>query len=242
MTFADLAASATKDKEFAKEKKENVAEEEEGGEDDGAVDVEATPDVQFTPIVKLEAVETKTLEEDETELLKMRAKMFRFEKETNEWKERGTGDVKLLQKPSSSKVRLVMRRDQTLKICANHMVTPEISLRSNVGSDRSWVYSVLADVSEGEPRAELFAIRFANPENANVFKAKFEDCQKLQDVHDEVKDESKKPEAKTPEEESLHNNGTEENSKNSTKEDDKVNNIQKSLEEISISEPKKSED
>lgn len=50
-----------------------------------------------------------------------RAKLFRFERDTKEWKERGTGDVKLLKNRDNKKVRLVMRRDKTLKVCANHI-------------------------------------------------------------------------------------------------------------------------
>jgi Ran-binding protein 1 len=42
-------------------------------------------------------------------------------------------------------------------------------LSSNVGSDRSWVYSALADFSEGEARSELLAIRFANTESMTHF-------------------------------------------------------------------------
>lgn len=49
-----------------------------------------------------------------------RAKLFRFVSESSEWKERGTGDVRLLQHKETKKVRLVMRRDKTLKVCANH--------------------------------------------------------------------------------------------------------------------------
>lgn len=50
----------------------------------------------------------------------MRAKLFKFIRESNEWKERGTGDVRLLKHRENSKTRLVMRRDKTLKVCANH--------------------------------------------------------------------------------------------------------------------------
>ena len=39
-----------------------------------------------------------------------------------------------------------------------------MKLSPNVGSDRSWVYNTPADVSEGEARPELLAIRFANSE------------------------------------------------------------------------------
>lgn len=49
-----------------------------------------------------------------------RAKLFRFFKDTNEWKERGTGDVRLLQHKETKRIRLLMRRDKTLKVCANH--------------------------------------------------------------------------------------------------------------------------
>jgi len=50
-----------------------------------------------------------------------RAKLFRFDNEPSEWKERGTGEVRLLQHKETHKIRLVMRRDKTLKVCANHL-------------------------------------------------------------------------------------------------------------------------
>jgi len=78
----------------------------------------------------------------------------------------------------SGKIRLIMRRDKTLKVCANHYVTADMTLAPNVGSDRSWVWNVHADVSDGEPQAETLAVRFANSENANNFKAEFEKAQK----------------------------------------------------------------
>lgn len=123
-------------------------------------------------------MEVKTHEEDESVTFKMRAKLFRFDKEAKEWKERGTGDVRLLEHKQTHKVRLVMRRDKTLKVCANHYVTSDMKLSPNVGSDRSWVYNVAADVADGEPTAETLAIRFANSDNANAFKDAFEAAQK----------------------------------------------------------------
>jgi len=113
----------------------------------------------------------------------MRAKLFKFVRESNEWKERGTGDVRLLKHKENGKTRLVMRRDKTLKVCANHYgmskeilwyfameadtttVVPDMKLSPNVGSDRSWVWNAAADVSEGEPEAQTLAIRFANSES-----------------------------------------------------------------------------
>lgn len=40
-----------------------------------------------------------------------------------------------------------------------------MKLAPNVGSDRSWVWNVAADVADGEPTAETLAIRFANSES-----------------------------------------------------------------------------
>lgn len=78
-------------------------------------------DVHFEPVIRLtEKVETKTNEEAEEQVFKMRAKLFRFVKESSEWKERGTGDVRLLKHKENGKTRIVMRRDKTLKVCANH--------------------------------------------------------------------------------------------------------------------------
>lgn len=75
-------------------------------------------------MIKLEhKVEVKTNEEDEDVQFKIRAKLFRFDKESKEWKERGTGDVRILKHKETKKVRLVMRRDKTLKVCANHYRT-----------------------------------------------------------------------------------------------------------------------
>lgn len=103
------SAKAQKDKEAA----------EKGDDDEKAEEEEA--DVHFEPVVHLtEKVDTKTNEEAEEQTFKMRAKLFKFDRDSREWKERGTGDVRLLKHKENGKTRLVMRRDKTLKVCANH--------------------------------------------------------------------------------------------------------------------------
>ncbi|KAG4031128.1 hypothetical protein MFRU_010g02530 [Monilinia fructicola] len=140
-------------------------------------------DVHFEPVIRLtEKVDVKTNEELEEQTFKMRAKLFKFVKDTQEWKERGTGDVRFLKHKENGKTRLVMRRDKTLKVCANHYVVPDMKLSPNVGSDRSWVWNAAADVSEGEPEAQTLAIRFANSENANLFKEAFIKAQQENEV------------------------------------------------------------
>ncbi|XP_041854558.1 ran-specific GTPase-activating protein [Melanotaenia boesemani] len=143
---------------------------------DGADDTNHDP--HFEPIVSLPEQDVKTLEEDEEELFKMRAKLYRFASENDppEWKERGTGDVKLLKHKEKGTIRLLMRRDRTLKICANHHIIPTMELKPNAGSDRAWVWNTLADYADECPKPELLAIRFLNAENAQKFKVKFDEC------------------------------------------------------------------
>ncbi|KAL9045975.1 MAG: hypothetical protein Q9214_001081 [Letrouitia sp. 1 TL-2023] len=156
-TEASGSSKAKREAESAEAEKEG-----ERGQDEAP----ESPDVHFEPVVHLtEKVETKTNEELEEQTFKMRAKLFRFDRESRDWKERGTGDVRLLKHKENGKTRLVMRRDKTLKVCANHYVVPNMHLEPNVGSDRSWVWNAAADVSEGEPEAQTLAIRFANSEN-----------------------------------------------------------------------------
>ncbi|KAL2710542.1 Ran-specific GTPase-activating protein 1 [Kluyveromyces marxianus] len=164
--------SETKEETSEKSEKAEKAEKDEE-------DAPESPDVHFEPVVTLEKVDVKTNEENEEVLFKVRAKLFRFDGEAKEWKERGTGDVKFLQHKETKKVRLLMRRDKTLKVCANHIIAPEYVLKPNVGSDRSWVYACTADIAEGEPEAFTFAIRFGNKENADKFKEEFEKAQAI---------------------------------------------------------------
>lgn len=79
--------------------------------------------------------------------------------------ERGTGEVKLLRHKENNSVRVVMRRDKTLKICANHFVTPWMELKPSCGSNRAWVWTVLADFADETAKSECLAIRFANAES-----------------------------------------------------------------------------
>ena len=65
------------------------------------------------------------------------------------WKERGTGEIKLLKHKDSNRIRVLMRQEKTMKIVVNHFLDPRIVLVPNAGSDRSWVW-VAFDFSEGE--------------------------------------------------------------------------------------------
>lgn len=167
---------------------------------------------QVAPIVKLEEVAVSTGEEDEDAILDLKSKLYRFDKEGNQWKERGAGTVKLLKHKESGKVRLVMRQSKTLKICANHLVLPSMSVQEHAGNDKSCVWHA-SDFADGELKDELFCIRFPSVENCKHFMETFQEVAESQQKKEENKDasaaaglleklsvEEKKTEEKTSEE------------------------------------------
>lgn len=128
---------------------------------------------EFTPLVQLEEVEKTTGEENEELLLELKCKMYRFDKDSSEWKERGIGQAKFLKSKATKKIRFLMRQDKTLKIRSNHIIVPGTKISSHGGNDKAWVWSAM-DFSDGEQKLELLAIRFGTPEKANEFKAEYE--------------------------------------------------------------------
>ncbi|KAF5821676.1 putative Ran binding domain, PH-like domain superfamily [Helianthus annuus] len=158
-----------------KEEEETTAAEE---EDTGA---------QVAPIIKLEEVAVSTGEEDEDAILDLKAKLYRFDKDGNQWKERGAGSVRFLKHKKTEKVRLVMRQSKTLKICANHLVIPTMSVQEHAGNDKSCVWHA-ADFADGELKDELFCIRFASVENCKKFMETFQEVAESQKGKEENKD------------------------------------------------------
>jgi Ran-binding protein 1 len=135
------------------------------------------------PQVRLEEVEVQSGEEQEEVVYSVRAKLFLYgesllDKGTGKktWLERGIGEAKILRHREHQKLRLLMRQERTMKVIANHVVDPRITLEKNVGSDRSWVWSAF-DFAEGELKETVFAMRFSDSEVADAFKKEFESAQ-----------------------------------------------------------------
>ncbi|TMW43955.1 hypothetical protein DOY81_010964, partial [Sarcophaga bullata] len=138
-----------------------------GVEDDGDVEYheEEENNTYFTPVIPLpDKIEVKTGEEDEDLLYVHRAKLYRFV--DGEWKERGLGNVKILRHKETKKLRVVMRREQILKICLNHMLNEDVDYKRK--DDKSWLF-VVNDFSEGSVELEKFSLRFKTKEVAEAF-------------------------------------------------------------------------
>ncbi|XP_010542667.1 PREDICTED: ran-binding protein 1 homolog a-like [Tarenaya hassleriana] len=193
-----------------REEEETVANED---EDTGA---------QVAPIVRLEEVAVTTGEEDEDAILDLKSKMYRFDKDGNQWKERGAGTVKFLKHKETGKIRLVMRQSKTLKICANHLILSGMTVQEHVGNEKSCVWHA-SDFSDGELKDELFCIRFASVENCKTFMQKFKEVAESEEKEEESKDASEAAgllEKLTVEEKKTEEKSVEE-APPSTKEDEK---------------------
>ncbi|GLU11897.1 hypothetical protein SLE2022_286160 [Rubroshorea leprosula] len=141
----------------------------------------STGAARVAPIVNLEE---PSGEGDEVPILDMKSKLYRFDKDGNQWKERGTGTVKLLKHMETNKVRLVMTQSKTFKICANHHVLPTMEVRKHAGNDKSCVWHA-TDFADSESKDELFCIRFGSVKNCKTFMEIFQavaESQKDRDV------------------------------------------------------------
>ena len=145
-------------------------------EDDGAP--ENGPDPHFEPIIPLpELVTVTTGEEDEEILFKHRAKVYRFDPDKKEWKDRGVGDIKILKHKTENKFRVLLRREQIHKIACNHYITSEMELKPMFSSDTAVCYFA-QDFADEEQKTEHLAVKFKLKETKDDFKAKFEECQR----------------------------------------------------------------
>ncbi|XP_013108184.2 E3 SUMO-protein ligase RanBP2 isoform X1 [Stomoxys calcitrans] len=141
----------------------------------GGDDVEYDPRPDFKPIIALpDEVEVRTGEEDEEVMFCHRAKLFRFV--DKDWKERGIGDIKILKNKEGSS-RILMRRDQTHKICANHKIIPEITMTVPKSDTSKCFIWAAHDFADEEVRLEKFLVRFKLPETAKQFQETFKKAQ-----------------------------------------------------------------
>ncbi|XP_047533954.1 E3 SUMO-protein ligase RanBP2 [Vanessa atalanta] len=131
---------------------------------------EFEPTTEFKPVIPLPAlVDQKTGEENEKVLFEHRAKLLRFDATGKEWKERGLGNIKLLMNnDNNQKLRLLMRREQIMKVCCNHAVTKEMSFQKMPNMDKAVTWCA-KDFSEGELVAETFCLRFKTVQACNDF-------------------------------------------------------------------------
>ena len=160
------------------DKQESVAKQAE----DKSHDVDyADPEEKKVEQAELPKVAKVTGEEKEECIFRVRCKLYRLR--DDQWKERGTGNGKLLRNKETKKIRFVMRQEKTLKPVANFILqeSPLCELVPMKGNDKAFVWSC-NDFSEEEARLEKLAARFQNAENAALFKEAFEAAVKFNNM------------------------------------------------------------
>ncbi|VDD80354.1 unnamed protein product [Mesocestoides corti] len=146
------------------------------------------PTVEVAPCFdKLpELVKQTTGEEDERLLFCQRARLFRWDKSetssSGEWKARGTGELKVLADDKAVKFRIVMRRDQIMKLCANHYILPGINLRRHPQKPVACMWGArdfaVLDVDNAKPDGsdEVFMVQFKTEEITDEFEKVVKSC------------------------------------------------------------------
>ena len=96
-----------------------------------------------------------------------RAKLYRWGEDVKGekcWKDRGTGQLKLLKHHDTGKIRVLLRVDKTKKIRLNHYLQASVELQVNPTSDRTWNY-ITNDFSDATPEMSSLAVKFKDPES-----------------------------------------------------------------------------
>nr|CAD2162562.1 unnamed protein product [Meloidogyne enterolobii] len=138
-------------------------------EDETAEDY--TPDVHYEPVVPLPPeVEVVSGEEGEEVTFVARCKLYRYDRQLKENKERGLGDIKILFNPTTKKYRCVMRREKVFKICANFPVVHDLSLhkREQMPTVYTWACKDFSEDTVGG-LDETFTARFKDASIAEEF-------------------------------------------------------------------------
>ena len=132
---------------------------------------EFVPTAEFKPVIPLPPlVEVKKGDENETVLFQNRAKLLRFVKELKEWKERGVGDIKLLQnKENPKKIRVVMWREQVHKIACNHWVAKDMEISNYQGNSKALMWTAVDFAESEDPNPEIFVCRFGQEDKVSFY-------------------------------------------------------------------------
>ncbi|CDS41416.1 E3 SUMO protein ligase RanBP2 [Echinococcus multilocularis] len=146
------------------------------------------PKVEFTPCVERlpELVQPITGEEGERVLFCHRARLFRWDKSDSssngEWKARGIGELKVLADDAAVKFRIVMRREQIMKLCANHYILPGINIKRHPQRAEACMWKArdfaVMDIDKPIPNGadELFMVHFKTEEITDEFEKIVKSC------------------------------------------------------------------
>ena len=120
-------------------------------------------------------------DEDENIMFVHEADLLRYDRETKEWKEPRVGDTKIIvHKSSSSTARLLMRRQQVLKLCS-------ITKETRFEKVNETTYSFIGqDFDEPGNKSGMWAIKFETAKFAENFLEAVHRAQEKIDVYEDA--------------------------------------------------------
>jgi E3 SUMO-protein ligase RanBP2 len=88
-----------------------------------------------------------------------RGKLYRYDGDTREWKERGVGEMKLLLHQATGRYRLLLRREQVHKVVLNQLLTKDLEMKPLKTSNNALCWGALNHI-EDDCRPEQLAVKF----------------------------------------------------------------------------------
>lgn len=151
------------------------------------------------------------VEEDKSEtLFKARSKIYIWDKESKEWKERGLGNISVVKEEKTGKIKIVHVQEQTFKLRAFFYVYGEkMCLLKKMETVKNAFCFTCIDYSDDvtKPAIRQFGIRFNKEEEFNKFQEVVEESRKQNNLLEQFKQlnlEEQKENEETPKCEKKH--------------------------------------
>ena len=148
------------------------------GDDKKAQTSQDAQAVDDSHIEAAQPTEQQNVDTEEDIVFVDKAQLYRFDSQTKEWKERGTGDIKILKHKENNRRRILMRRNQTFKTCANHFIMENMEPKPHAGSDKAFFWTAI-DYADGSASTDVLCCKFRNAESAQKFLEAFNESRKI---------------------------------------------------------------
>lgn len=109
-------------------------------------------------------------------LFNIQALVFKHDKESNQWKQRGFGDLKLYFYKKSKVIIVEMRRLETRKLCANHCLFSGIKFYNHCENNNTLIYQCFNDIINNVQADLLIGYQFACEKTTEMVYEIFTEC------------------------------------------------------------------
>merc|ERR1712130_217311 len=130
-------------------------------------------------------------EQDENIFWKGSCKLYCFSFQTNQWKQRGIGDLKMIQCKERNQIQMLLREKKTKNLRLNHIIDPDVKLQLYPGAENAWSWSAI-DFSDGEKINRTFSVCLETKKISQEFVEKYKQACRINSQSLEKVQEKKK--------------------------------------------------